>query len=181
MLHGGAERGAPQDEPRQKGLCVRTRECVHAGGVWLSEAVGRKWRSGAAVEPGESSQGVAVEMACGAQLGARCGALFLGAENRGRLRRGRTGLYVFTRRRGANTAHIQMGRPTHEAPTREYTHKHTQTQTNAQRGPTKYGAGSRRGAALLIRGGRLAPTPSELHLCRDLPRRSYVHRHREAL
>jgi hypothetical protein len=52
---------------------------------------------------------------------------------------------------------------------------HTQTQTNAQRGPTKYGAGSRRGAALLIRGGRLAPTPSELHLCRDLPRRSYVH------
>ena len=124
MLHWGAERCAPQDEPRQKGLCVRTRECVHAGGVWLSEAVGRKWRSGAAVEPGESSQGVAVEMACGAQLGARCGALFLGAENRGRLRRGRTGLYVFTRRRGANTAHIQMGRPTHEAPTREYTHKH---------------------------------------------------------
>ena len=39
---------------------------------------------------------------------------------------------------------------------------------------------SRRGAALLIRGGRLAPTPSELQLCRDLPRRSYVHRHREA-
>ena len=64
-----------------------------------------------------------------------------------------------------------MGRPTHEAPTREYTHKHTQTQTNAQRGPTKYGAGSRRGAALLIREGRLAPTPSELHLGRDLPRR----------
>ena len=52
--------------------------------------------------------------------------------------------YLFTRRRGANTAHTQMGRPTHEAPTREYTHKHTQTQTNAQRGPTKYGAGSRR-------------------------------------
>ena len=133
MLHWGAERCAPQDEPRQKGLCVRTRECVHAGGVWLSEAVGRKWRSGAAVEPGESSQGVAVEMACGAQLGARCGALFLGAENRGRLRRGRTGLYVFTRRRGANTAHIQMGRPTHEAPTREYTHKHTQTQDRSDK------------------------------------------------
>ena len=49
-------------------------------------------------------------------------------------------VYVFTRRRGANTAPTQMGRPTHEAPTREYTHKHTQTQTNAQRGPTKYGA-----------------------------------------
>ena len=91
---------------------------------------------------------------------------------------GRTSLPVQyeTRRRGANTAHIHMGRPTHEAPTREYTHKHTQTQTN-----TKYGADSRRGAALLRRGGRLAPTPSELHLCRDLPRRSYVHRHREAL
>ena len=82
-------------------------------------------------------------------------------------------LFFLTRRRGANTAPTQMGRPTHEAPTREYTHKHTQTQTNAQRGPTKYGAGSRRGAALLIRGGCLAPTPSELHLCRDLPRRSY--------
>ena len=25
---------------------------------------------------------------------------------------------------------------THEAPTREYSHKHTQTQTNTQRGPT---------------------------------------------
>ena len=54
-----------------------------------------------------------------------------------------------------------MGRPTHEAPTRAYTHKHTQThtnrhehtdehtqthkqtRTNTQRGPTKYGAGSR--------------------------------------
>jgi hypothetical protein len=64
---------------------------------------------------------------------------------------------------------------------REYTHKHTRTQTNTQRGPTKYGADSRRGGALLIRGGRLAPAPSKLHLCRDLPRRSYVHRHRKAL
>ena len=37
--------------------------------------------------------------------------------------------------RGADTAHItQMGRPTYEAPTREYTHKHTQTQTNTQLG-----------------------------------------------
>ena len=32
-------------------------------------------------------------------------------------------LYVLTRRRGADTAHTQMGRPTYEAPTREYTHK----------------------------------------------------------
>ena len=40
--------------------------------------------------------------------------------------------YIFTRRRGANTAHTQMGRPTHEAPTRENTRKHTQTQTNTQ-------------------------------------------------
>ena len=31
---------------------------------------------------------------------------------------------------GAHTAHTQVGRPTHEAPTREYTHKHPQTQTN---------------------------------------------------
>ena len=60
---------------------------------------------------------------------------------------------------------------TYEAPTREYTHKHTQTQTNTQRAPP-----------LLIRGERLAPsTPSKLHLCRYLPRRSYVHRHRQAL
>ena len=36
-------------------------------------------------------------------------------------------IYIFTRRRGAHTAHTQVGRPTHEAPTREYTHKHTQT------------------------------------------------------
>ena len=48
------------------------------------------------------------------------------------------------------TRHTQMGRPTHEAPTREYTRKHTQTQTNAQRGPARYGAGSRRGTALLM-------------------------------
>ena len=54
---------------------------------------------------------------------------------------------------------------------REYTNKHTQTHTNTQRGPTKYGADSRRGGALLIRGGRLAPSPiSKLHICRDLPR-----------
>ena len=55
--------------------------------------------------------------------------------------------YLLTRRRGADTAHTQMGRPTYEAPTREYTHRHTQTQTNTQRGPTKYGADSRRGRA----------------------------------
>ena len=36
-------------------------------------------------------------------------------------------LYVFTRRRGANTAHTQMGRPTHEAPTRVSTHTNTHT------------------------------------------------------
>jgi hypothetical protein len=29
--------------------------------------------------------------------------------------------YVLTRRWGADTAHTQMGRPTYEAPTREYT------------------------------------------------------------
>ena len=63
-------------------------------------------------------------------------------------------LCVFTRRGGANTAHTQMGRPTHEAPTREYTHKHTQAQTNAQRGPTKYGAGSLlyEGSAMSVHG-----------------------------
>ena len=48
------------------------------------------------------------------------------------------------------------------------------THTNTQLSPTKYDEGSRRG-------GRLAPTPSELHLGRDLPRRRYVQRHREAL
>jgi len=87
-------------------------------------------------------------------------------------------------RRGADTAqtvciHTRIRRPTYEAPTREYTHKHTRTQTNTQRGPTKYGADSRRGGALLIRGGRLAPTPSKLHLCRDQPSptpKLYVHR-----
>ena len=47
----------------------------------------------------------------------------------GRNRDGRTvkgrNIMIFTRRRGAHTAHTQLGRPTHEAPTREYTHKHT--------------------------------------------------------
>jgi len=64
---------------------------------------------------------------------------------------------------------------------------HTQTHTNTNthttwpdNRPTKYGADSRRGGALLIREGRLAPTPSnKLHLCRDLPRRSYMNRHRQ--
>ena len=39
---------------------------------------------------------------------------------------------VLTRRRGAHAAHTQIGRPTHEAPTRENTRKHTQTRTNTQ-------------------------------------------------
>ena len=39
-------------------------------------------------------------------------------------------LYLLTRRRGAHTAHTQIGRPTHEAPTRENTHKHTQTHSH---------------------------------------------------
>jgi len=53
---------------------------------------------------------------------------------------------------------------------------------NKELNSTKYGADSRRVAApSSVRGGRLAPTPSKLHLCRDLPRRSYVHRHRKAL
>jgi hypothetical protein len=63
-----------------------------------------------------------------------------------------------------------------------YSRVHTQTHTNTNKHTTwpdkKYGADSRHGGALLIRGGCLAPTPSKLHLCRDLPRRSYVHRHR---
>ena len=43
------------------------------------------------------------------------------------------GLYILTRRRGANTAHTQTGRRTHEATTRECTHKHhTQTHRHTQ-------------------------------------------------
>jgi hypothetical protein len=42
-------------------------------------------------------------------------------------------LYLLARRRGADTAHTKMGRPTYEAPIREYTHKHTQTHTNPAR------------------------------------------------
>ena len=47
-------------------------------------------------------------------------------------------LYIFTCRRGADTAHTQMGRPTHEAPngtayTRDHTHKLTQTHTNTHK------------------------------------------------
>jgi hypothetical protein len=81
--------------------------------------------------------------------------------------------------RAADTAHTQLGRPAHEAPTREYTHKHTQTHTNTQRGPTnKVRCGLtpwRRPLTHQRRAPRsLAPTPSELHHCRDLPRRNYV-------
>ena len=63
---------------------------------------------------------------------------------------------------------------------REYTHKHTAVNTNrstnthtghsaARKSTVACGLTSRRGGASLIRGGRLAPTPSELHICRDLP------------
>jgi hypothetical protein len=52
-----------------------------------------------------------------------------------------------------------MGRPTYEAPTREYTHKHTQTQTNTQRGPTKYGVDSRRGGAPSLSEEGASPPP----------------------
>ena len=44
-----------------------------------------------------------------------------------------TGLPGFPGSRYSLTTQTQMGRPTHEAPTREYTHKHTlQTQTQTQ-------------------------------------------------
>ena len=36
-------------------------------------------------------------------------------------------VHVLTRRRGADTAHTQTGRPTYEAPTHTNAHKHTQT------------------------------------------------------
>ena len=41
---------------------------------------------------------------------------------------------LLTRRRGADTAHTQMGRPTYEAPTREY---RTQTHTNTNKHTTR--------------------------------------------
>eukprot|EP00964_Phaeocystis_antarctica_P020326 scaffold11230_cov69-Phaeocystis_antarctica.AAC.1 len=43
------------------------------------------------------------------------------------LSRDRPPLCILTRRRGAHTAHTQIGRPTHEAPTRENTHKRKRT------------------------------------------------------
>ena len=61
---------------------------------------------------------------------------------------------LLTRRRGANTAHTQTkwdGLHTRHLLTSTYssrvhTHTNTHKHTKAQRGPTKYGAGSRRGA-----------------------------------
>ena len=54
--------------------------------------------------------------------------------------------YVYLRAGGVPTRHTHEGglhtRYLLES-THTNTHKHTQTQTNAQRGPTKYGAGSR--------------------------------------
>ena len=80
-------------------------------------------------------------------------------------------IFILTRRRGVPTRHTHKWdadglRPRHLL---ESTHTQTHTNTNnanTQCGPTKYGADSRRGGALLIRGARapraLAPTPSEL-------------------
>jgi hypothetical protein len=93
--------------------------------------------------------------------------------------------------RAADTAHTQLGRPAHEAPTREYTHKHTQTHTNTRRGPTnKVRCGLtpwRRPLTHQRRAPRsLAPTSSELHhncitVAISHAETMYVHRHRKAL
>ena len=56
------------------------------------------------------------------------------------------GYYILTRRRGADTAHTQMGRPTYEAPTRESTHtnthKHKQTHNAARQSTVRFVATS---------------------------------------
>jgi hypothetical protein len=53
--------------------------------------------------------------------------------------------HISTRRRGANTTlnttHTQMGRPTHEAPTRESTHKQTQNTNKHTARPDKVRCG----------------------------------------
>ena len=44
---------------------------------------------------------------------------------------GTVDVYIITRRRGPDTAHTQVGRPTYEAPT--YSRVHTQAHTNTNK------------------------------------------------
>merc|ERR1712085_3436 len=72
-------------------------------------------------------------------------------------------IYVFTRRRGAHTAHTQVGRPTHEAPTREYTHTQPHTTVHViplyRRTLLPFPAGMRRSDSYLVRTWRLVGPP----------------------
>jgi len=85
--------------------------------------------------------------------------------------------HILTRRRGADTAHTHKWDGLHTRHLLESTHtnKHTTWPDKVRCGLTPW----RRPPYQ-----RRAPRPhphSKLHLCRDLPRRSYVHRHRQAL
>ena len=96
-------------------------------------------------------------------------------------------IYILTRRaegsrHGTHTNGTAYIRGTYS---RVQTQTHTNTNTHTTRPDTiKYGADSRRGGAAALsphhrETQRRAPRPhppSKLHLCRDLPRRSYVHR-----
>ena len=74
----------------------------------------------------------------GSTLGSPCRKLYVGRLHHGNETEAsfpassHVTLYVFNAPEGCHTAHTQMGRPTHEAPTREYTHKHKHKQTQTK-------------------------------------------------
>jgi hypothetical protein len=84
-------------------------------------------------------------------------------------------------RRGANTAHTQMGRPTYERHlyTREYTHTNTHKHKQAPNAARQSTVWTHAVAAHSSSEEGASPPPPASRisvLCRDLPRRSYVHR-----
>ena len=108
------------------GRGVRTRFAIESAPICSSFAFSPVDSSSTVAEPGVQSRRSAATRRPSNMVVAQDKVLALGSKWLLRKTRPRASshprtLYVFTRRRGANTAHTQMGRRTHEAPTREYT------------------------------------------------------------
>jgi len=74
-----------------------------------------------------------------------------------------------------------MGRPTYEAPTREYTHKHKQTHNAARQSTLRCGLAPWRRPPHQRRAPRPHPQQAASLSRSPTPKASYVHRHRKAL
>ena len=75
--------------------------------------------------------------------------------------------------RTRHTAHTQVGRPTHETPTREYTHKHTQTHTNTHF-TLYHGLGRSRPSPVIAEGATLVATLEVAALVEDEAAEAYL-------